>query len=96
MEQPDRIIEGEQWTAPRADDARHWVSVYDELIALHRHLVTQAGGEGMAAERRPQIERSLDRLSRRREQWRCVRSFKLAAGATEKRGAPEVRPPPAR
>jgi DNA-binding response OmpR family regulator len=72
LEQPDRLIEGEQWAAPRQDDARHWLSIYDELIALHEHLLRQVdtGPAHLAAERRRVIERSLGRLSSRREYWR--------------------------
>jgi DNA-binding response OmpR family regulator len=72
VEQPERLIDGEQWAAPRQGDARHWLSVYDELIALHQHMLRQAdrGPADVAAERRPIIERSLLRLSSRREYWR--------------------------
>ena len=72
VEQPERMIDGEQWASPRQDDARHWLSVYDELIALHQHMLKQveAGPAQVAAERRPVIEQSLSRLHRRREYWR--------------------------
>ena len=69
-EQPERLIDGEERAAPREDDARHWLSVYDELIALHTHLLTQADLGNVSAERRLPIERSLARLSGRREHWR--------------------------
>jgi DNA-binding response OmpR family regulator len=72
VEQPEHLIDGEQWAAPRQGDARHWLSVYDELIALHQHMLRQVdrGPGQVAAERRPVIERSLVRLSSRREYWR--------------------------
>jgi DNA-binding response OmpR family regulator len=70
VEQPEHMIDGEQWAAPREDDARHWLSVYDELIALHTHLLTQADLGNLGAERKLPIERSLARLSGRREHWR--------------------------
>jgi DNA-binding response OmpR family regulator len=70
LEQPEPQIEGEQWAAPRLDDARDWLFVYDELIALHRHLLTKADRGQLAAERRVPIQRTLDRLSGRREHWR--------------------------
>ena len=72
MEQTERMIDGEQWASPRQDDARHWLSVYDELIALHDHMLEQVefGPAEVAAERRPVIQRSLQRLRGRREYWR--------------------------
>jgi DNA-binding response OmpR family regulator len=70
VEQPEQLIDGEQWAAPREDDARQWLSVYDELIALHTRLLTQADLGQLEAERRVPIERSLARLSSRREHWR--------------------------
>jgi hypothetical protein len=37
---PDRLLEGEDPQSSYLEDAAHWVTVYSELLAVKRHLVS--------------------------------------------------------
>jgi DNA-binding response OmpR family regulator len=72
LEEDGLPIEGEEWGTARRDDAMHWISVYDELIGLHQHMLRKAGQSpaAVAAQRQETMERSLVRLHGRRDYWR--------------------------
>jgi hypothetical protein len=66
-----QLIRGEPWGASRQDDSARWLSVYDQLIALHEHMLRQAerAPAGPAGSRRAPLERWLAQLASRREYW---------------------------
>jgi DNA-binding winged helix-turn-helix (wHTH) protein len=76
----DRLIEGEDPDTPHAEDARHWLVVYTELVAykeavlLRTRQAAEVLGAGSAEEIReidiPLLERERDRLRNRLEFWR--------------------------
>jgi hypothetical protein len=67
-----QLIRGEQWASSRQDDAARWLSVYDQLIALHERMLRQAdraSADPAGGDRAP-MELWLARLVNRREYWR--------------------------
>ncbi len=77
---PERLMDGEDPTTPHADDARHWLGVYQELYAFKQDLLGKlrtrlaemttgaAKEEALADERLLVLE--LERFERRGEFWR--------------------------
>jgi DNA-binding response OmpR family regulator len=65
------LIDGEEWATTRQDDAAHWLSVYDQMVALHEHMLRQLSDApaDLVGDRRALIEGSLARLSGRRQYW---------------------------
>ena len=71
------LIDGEEWATTRQDDAAHWLSVCDQMLALHAHMLRQLSDApaDLVGDRRALIEDSLARLSGRRQYWHecCLR-----------------------
>jgi hypothetical protein len=80
----DRLLEGEDPSTPYLEDATHWVTVYDELLAVKRDLVGVSEDRlpDMTPEARREIattdlavlDAEMKRFTRRRAYWkeRCV------------------------
>jgi DNA-binding response OmpR family regulator len=70
-DRPEPLIDGEEWATTRQDDAAHWLSVYDQMVALHEHMLRQLPNTPaeLVGERRALIEGSLARLAARRRYW---------------------------
>ena len=79
------LIDGEEWATTRQDDAAHWLSVYDQMVALHEHMLRQLpdAPEDLVSDRRALIEDSLARLSGRRQYWHacCLRLAEIVYDA---------------
>ena len=76
----DRLLDGENPATPYLDDAAHWVTVYAELLAVKRDLLTVSEGRlaEMPAEVRHEVastdlvvlDAEMKRFSRRLAFWR--------------------------
>ena len=76
---PDRLLPGEEPDSKHLDDARHWASVYGELLHFKDQLVATArrAGAGLRRSARPEVSHDLQlleaeraRLSSRYHFWR--------------------------
>src|SRR6202035_869946 len=80
----DRLLEGEEPDTPYLEDATHWVTVYSELLAVKRELVSVSEDRlpDVSTEARRELattdlvvlDAEMKRFSRRLAYWRerCV------------------------
>jgi hypothetical protein len=69
---PDRLLPGEEPKSRHPDDARHWASVYGELLHFKEQLVATArrAGEGMRGSAKPEVNEDLALLEAERSRLR--------------------------
>jgi hypothetical protein len=52
---------------PTVDDAKHWIDVYLQLLALHQRVIPSA-----PAEATPALKQEAERIGRRIDYWKGV------------------------
>jgi DNA-binding response OmpR family regulator len=87
MRDPDRLMEGEDRRTKHVEDARHWVSVYTQMLEFKERLLTRVqdevrhlpapAGKTVRAEDVPILEAERTRVKRQLEFWR-QRHWELA------------------
>jgi hypothetical protein len=77
---PDRLLPGEEADSAHIDDARHWITVYSELLGLKQGMLTVIHEQAveLGPEARAEVERTdtigvnaeAERFARRLGFWR--------------------------
>ena len=66
----EAAIEGERWATAEREDVRRWLSVYQQMTALHEHLLSRAADRVEGGSERRALESSLAGLRGRLDYWR--------------------------